>query len=239
MILLKDRDDPRRRLLLQALAAGVLGLGLPARYALAQILGKVPDKLPPGRSIYEMNGEVKVNNSAAGLETQVKTNDTVETGPNGRVAFVVGQDAFLMRSNSKLTVRGQGGIVETVQLFAGKLLSVFGKTRHQVRTPTAIVGIRGTGVYTEADPELTYFCTCYGITDMYGANDPESKETINARHHDAPKYIVANAPAGKRIRPAPFINHTDEELMIIEALVGRTVPFSFSSQDYSAPRREY
>jgi len=239
MILIKDRDDPRRRLVLRALAAGLFGLTLPARYAQAQILGKTPDKLPPGRSIYDMNGQVQVNKSSAGIETQIKPNDTVETGPDGRVAFVVGQDAFLLRSNSKLTVRGQGGVVETVQLYAGKLLSVFGKSRHQVRTPTAIVGIRGTGVYTEADPELTYFCTCYGITDLYGANDPDSKETINARHHDAPKYITANAPAGKRIRPAPFINHTDEELMIIEALVGRTVPFAFSSQDYTAPRREY
>src|SRR5687768_14325025 len=101
MILIKDRDDPRRRLMLRALAAGLFGLSLPARYAQAQILGKVPEKLPPGRSIYEMNGDVKVNNNAAGIETQVKPNDTVETGPNGRVAFVVGQDAFLMRSNSK------------------------------------------------------------------------------------------------------------------------------------------
>lgn len=239
MYFIRDKDDPRRRMVLRALAAGTLGLALPSRFTQAQFFGKVPDKLPPGRSIYEMNGDVTVNSNAAGLETQVKPNDTVETGPNGRVAFVVGQDAFLLRGSSKLTVRGQGGIVETVQLYAGKLLSVFGKSRHQIRTPTAIVGIRGTGVYAEADPEQTYFCTCYGLVDIYGANDPESKETINAKHHDAPKYIVAKAPAGKRIRPAPFINHTDEELMIIEALVGRTVPFAFSSQDYQAPRREY
>jgi hypothetical protein len=239
MVFIKDRDDPRRRLLLQALAAGVLGMGLPTRYAQGQLLGKIPDKLPPGRSIYDMQGNVKVNDNVAVLETPVKPNDTVETGPDGRVAFVVGQDAFLLRGNSKLTVRGQGGIVETVQLYAGKLLSVFGKSRHQVRTPTAVVGIRGTGVYTEADPEQTYFCTCYGLVELFGANDPDSKETINAQHHDAPKYILASAPAGKRIRSAPFINHTDEELMIIEALVGRTVPFAFSSQDYQAPRREY
>lgn len=239
MYFIRDRDDPRRRLLLQALAAGALGLGLPARQSQAQLLGKVPEALPAGRSIYEMAGDVRVNSSVAGIETLVKPNDTVETGPGARVAFVVGQDAFLMRSNSKLTVRGQGGLVETLQLYAGKVLSVFGKTRHQLRTPTAIVGIRGTGVYTEVDPGQTYFCTCYGLVDLFGANDPESKETINAQHHDKPKYIVANAPIGQRIRPAPFINHTDDELAIIEALVGRTVPFSFSSQDYQAPRREY
>lgn len=239
MYFIRDRDDPRRRLLLQALAAGALGLGLPARQSQAQLLGKVPEALPAGRSIYDMAGDVRVNSSVAGIETLVKPNDTVETGPDARVAFVVGQDAFLMRSNSKLTVRGQGGLVETLQLYAGKVLSVFGKTRHQLRTPTAIVGIRGTGVYTEVDPDQTYFCTCYGLVDLFGANDPESKETIAAQHHDKPKYILANAPRGQRIRPAPFINHTDEELMIIEALVGRTVPFSFSSQDYQAPRREY
>jgi hypothetical protein len=35
------------------------------------------------------------------------------------------------------------------------------------------------------------------------------------------------------------MNHTDQELMLIETLVGRTTPFVFSGTQYSAPRREY
>jgi hypothetical protein len=239
MILLKDKDDPRRRMLLQALAAGVLGYALPARSAQAQILGRVPTELPPGRSIYEIQGDVRVNGAAATLTTLIGPNDTVETGADGRIVFVVGKDSFLMRPNSKMALKGRQSLVDSVLLLGGKLLSVFGKSKHQLRTPTAIVGIRGTGVYTEADPQETYLCTCYGVVDLSASSDKGSSETIEARHHDKPRYIVAGASNGKSIRPALFKNHTDEELMILEAIVGRTVPFAFSSEDYKAPRREY
>lgn len=239
MILMKDKDDPRRRVLLQALAAGLFAIGLPSRRAGADVLGKVPGPLPPGRSIYDLQGEVKVNGVSATLETKIGPTDTVETGKNGLIIFVVGQDSFVVRGNSKLVLKGERGLLDTVQLFTGKVLSVFGKSRHQIRTPSAIVGVRGTGVYTESDPQQTYMCTCYGVVDLYASNDPNSKETIEAKHHDKPRYILSSAAVGQRIRPAPFINHTDEELMILEAIVGRTPPFVFSSQDYTAPRREY
>jgi len=57
--------------------------------------------------------------------------------------------------------------------------------------------------------------------------------------HDRPLYILGQGPAGRTIRDAPFINHTDQELMLIEALVGRTPPFVFPKDDYTGPRRDY
>jgi hypothetical protein len=101
------------------------------------------------------------------------------------------------------------------------------------------MGIRGTGWYAESDPDQTYFCTCYGTTDVSASNDPDSRETVVSRHHDKPLYILADAERGKSIRDAPFKNHTDQELMLIEALVGRTPPFTFPKDDYSGPRRDY
>jgi hypothetical protein len=63
---------------------------------------------------------------------------------------------------------------------------------------------------------------------------------VVATHHDKPLYILADPKAtGNNIRRAPFKNHTDQELMLIETLVGRTPPFVFPGQDYDAPRREY
>jgi len=91
----------------------------------------------------------------------------------------------------------------------------------------------------ESDPEQTYFCTCYGTVDMSARNDRASRETIKTTHHDNPRYILGKGAAGKLIRPAPFVNHTDMELTLIETLVGRTPPFAFPRDDYSAPRREY
>jgi hypothetical protein len=127
-----------------------------------------------------------------------------------------------------------------LRLATGKLLSVFGRGRPtRIVTATATIGVRGTGVYAESDPEQTYFCTCYGVADITANNDRQSKETVAATHHDRPLYIAAKANAGNSIRRAPFINHTDQELMLIEALVGRTPPFVFPMNDYNAPRREY
>jgi hypothetical protein len=97
-------------------------------------------------------------------------------------------------------------------------------------------------VYVEADQEQTYFCTCFGVTEVSAKDDPDSKETVAASHHNKPLYIIGGAKnRGKSIRPAPFIDHTDQELALIEALVGRTLPqtFIFPDKRYEAPGRPY
>ena len=120
------------------------------------------------------------------------------------------------------------------------LLSVFPRgTPMQLKTKTATVGIRGTGVELEADPEQTYFCTCYGVADVTANDDPESKDTVVAQHHDRPLYILSGQSKGRNIRKAGFVNHTDQELMLIETLVGRKPPFVFPKDDYTGPRRDY
>ena len=58
-------------------------------------------------------------------------------------------------------------------------------------------------------------------------------------HHDAPRYVYAQEKNGQRIVPAPLINHTDQELALIEALVGREPPFGNFLDAYQAPRRRY
>jgi hypothetical protein len=239
-----EAEDPRRRLLIQALAAGAFTAALGNRSALADSLfGTPPGKLPPGQSIYRLRGKVKVNGDDAKMTTIIKPNDKVETGPKSEVVFVVGGHSMIMRENSNLTMEGKeeenSYVVQGLRLLSGKLLTVSRSKGTQVRTSTATIGVRGTGYYIESDPEQTYFCTCYGLTDVESNNDPASRDTVASKHHDKPLYILANEPEGKNIRRAPFINHTDQELMLIETLVGRTPPFVFAGSEYSKPRREY
>ena len=242
-----DSEDPRRRLLLQALATGLLaGATATQQTVVAGLFGDRPQPLPPGRSIYKLEGRVLVNGNPATLETRIGSTDVVETGNDGSIIFVVGQDAMLMRNNSKLVLTPEMGkqtviqsVVGNIRLLAGQLLSVFAKRRHTIETPTVVLGVRGTGVYLEVNPQETYLCTCYGIVDITAATDPSSRETIESKHHDKPRYIAANGSKGKHIRPAAFKNHTDQELMLIEEIVGRAPPFVFPSSEYSAPRREY
>ena len=236
-------DDPRRRWLIQALGAGYF-CTLPMAQALAQVLGSRPEKLPEGRSIYRVQGGVLVDGKAATLQTPVTPTSTIETQANGEIVYVQNQNSYIQRGNSRVVLeraeKPEGGFAAGLRIVTGALLSVFPRgSPMTLKTKTATVGIRGTGVYLEADEEQTYFCTCYGVADVSANEDPQSKDTVAASHHDRPLYILAKEPKGRNIRKAPFINHTDQELMLIETLVGRQPPFVFPKSDYSGPRRSY
>lgn len=239
----RELDDPRRRVLVRALSLTALG-GLWVPEAAAQFFGGRPDRLQAGRSIYRLGGEVTVNGAAATLDTVIRPGDTVRTGRGAEIIFVVGGQSMIVRENSTLTIekpeqQQESLLVRGLRLVSGALLQVSRDQKLVVRTANASIGIRGTGFYVEAEPERTYFCTCYGVTDVASSADPESRDTIAATHHDRPVYVVNDAPRGKRIRDAPFINHTDQELALIEALVGREPPFVFPKDSYSGPRRDY
>ena len=229
-----NAEDPRRAFLLKALAAGLLAAGGLPR-ARAQLFGRRPQKLPEGRSIYETSGAVTVNGQAASTATRVAAGDRIETGTGAQVIFVVGADAFILREKSRLEIGGSNFLVDALRLTTGALLSVFGKgAPKRVSTLTSSIGVRGTGLYVESDPERSYVCTCYGDVQIAVPDDPSVTERIVSKHHDAPRYVVK---ADRRIVPAPFINHTDVELALIEALVGRKPPFALFDEDYGGARR--
>lgn len=238
-------DDPRRLWLIQALSAGFFTTGLTEASAVGfSIFGSKPSRLPAGQSIYGLAGDVKVNDKVATLETPIKAGDTVQTAKNSEVIFVVNTHSMILRGDSKLVIEPSdesvgSAIIGGLRMLTGKLLSVSRNSPMRVATSTSTIGIRGTGFYVEADPEQTYFCTCYGATEVQANSDPESRESIAATHHDRPVYIVADGGKGKNIRNAPFVNHTDQELALIETLVGRKTPFVFSKDAYSGPRRTY
>ena len=205
----------RRRALL-ALAAGI-GLHPALRTALAQTSAT--------QGVRTARGSVSVNGRPATLGALIRPGDTVEVGKDALASFVVGQDAFLMRSNSRAELAGSGALVAAVKLVTGGLLSVFGGGEHRLTTATATIGIRGTGAYMEAEPWRTYFCLCYGSAEV-ATKEGAARESYSTQHHDAPRYIYGD---GRRqaIVPASVSNHTDAELILLESLVGRTPPQTF------------
>ena len=238
-------DDPRRLWLIQALTAGLLGAGWSTAEAITfGIFGSKPKKLPEGQSIYGLSGQVTVNDQQATLATRIKSGDTIQTAQNSEIVFVVNSHSMILRGDSKLQIEQPEGTTESLvigglRMLTGKLLSVSRNSAMRVTSGTATVGIRGTGFYIEADPERTYFCICYGATEVQANDDPQSRESIAATHHDRPVYIVKDGGSGNNIRAAPFVNHTDQELSLIETLVGRRTPFVFSNDSYTGPRRTY
>lgn len=236
------KNQSRREFLDGAMKAGVLSaagstsLLAPLVHAMGS-LKSVPRMIPEGKSIFKVEGKVYVDAKLANIDTIIKENSVVETrGPDSHIVFIVGKDAHLLRGNSILRLGKSSKLNEGLQLVTGKLLSAFGKRRDSERevlhqTTTATIGIRGTAVYTEAESDRTYICTCYGKTRLTANTDPSVYEDVKARYHDKPRYIYAEPQNGQLIAPAPIINHTNDELYLLEACQQRRLPRSFAA-DY-------
>ncbi len=181
----------------------------------------------------EVKGEVLINGKPVKAGAAVTPGDSVATAPGASAVFVIGRDAFLIRESSELRTAGRSVLTGSMRLATGKLLSVFGRGQRSITTPTSTIGVRGTGIYIEAETERTYVCLCYGMADLQANSMPEARQTVTTTHHDAPRYIHARGGAPIRmIETAPVINHTDAELIMLEALVGRKPPFVGSGLEY-------
>ena len=211
----------RRRWLLRTVASlGTAALPGAVRHVLA--MGERP--AAPG--LYRVEGDVRVNGRPAGAGRLIRPGDIVETGPRSEAVFVVGRDAYLLRAGSRLETVGREMLIDTLRVVTGRLLSVLGPGARRIQTPTATIGIRGTGIYVEAEPGRTYVCTCYGTADLQSTEKPDERETVTTTHHDQPRYVYGKSmPSIRMIEGAPVINHTDAELTMLEALVGRRPPF--------------
>ena len=208
-----DIDRARRRALLALLGAGG-GLAGALRLAIAQ------PAIAEG--MRQVRGEVSVNGKPVRAGDPVRPGDVVATGPRSSAAFVVGRDAFLVREATRVEIAGGLG-ADLLRLVTGKLLGVFGAGRaRRLVTPNATIGIRGTGAYLEAEAVRSYFCLCYGTADVETA-DGRTKDTYTTTHHESPRYLYGDGRKDA-MTAARVVNHTDAELIMLEALVGRTPP---------------
>ena len=198
--------------------------------------------LPPIRQgIHRLDGELQVDGHPEGLEAVIKPNSTVSTGSSGHAVLVMGEDAFLLGEKTKVTFHPDPAsskrptvissekkavpsqIRRTIgfTLHAGKILSVFGAGAKTLKVPTAVIGIRGTGLFLQVHSDHDYMCLCYGRADIRMNADPSVREELKTQHHESPRALTADA----QIHVAPMLNHTDEELYMLEALVNRKPAF--------------
>lgn len=203
---------------------------------------------PPVPGFARLRGEVRVNGAPASPDRPITPDSTVVTGSDSLAILSIGGDAFLIRENSEVRFqpappqlaaqeptekKSDAGPLITLKvkrvqgffLKTGRILSVFGPgPERTLHTPTAVAGIRGTGIYMEEEEGRAYICACYGTTTLHPAYLHTSKQTITTRHHESPFYVYPQG-AAIPIEVAPMINHTDEELILLEALHDRRPPF--------------
>jgi len=212
-------SDRRRRMVLRLIAAGLIG---------ADTLARAPRgwAQQAADGVNRLIGTVSVNGRAADVGTPVGPGDSVTTGPDGHAVIVIGDNAFLFRNDSEVEFEPEPDnvAVRALTVVSGAILSVFGPGDNTIRTPVASIGIRGTGAYVDSRANQTYVCICYGEADFRSA-EGQVLDSVQTFHHDAPKRIHAET-TGARIEPAPVIDHTDAELILLESLVGRVPPFA-------------
>lgn len=188
------------------------------------------------QGVRRIQGSVTVNGLSAQIGTIVNVGDEVVTGVGSEVIFVVARSVYLLRDNTRMTVETveskdmKAKSIVTLKLLRGKMLGVFGGRQHHITTPTAVMGVRGSGAYVEAFVNHTYVCICYGIGELKSHHDPSVSETIRTVHHESPRFIYP-PDRPQIITRAPVFNHTDAELFMLERIAGRTPPFADTEGD--------
>jgi len=177
------------------------------------------------KNIQSLKGDVKVNGKPISEKTQIQAGDVITTGENSQVIFLVEKDVYRLGSNAELKVQGKNKLIDSMRLVTGGLMSVFEKgSRRELQTASATIGIRGTGFYCVVEEEQTYFCTCYGSTEV---NTSEGERIIQATQTHHKPYFIDNKTGEFSLPPPDLKNHTNEELIYLESLVNRQPPKSF------------
>jgi len=187
-------------------------------------LGLMLPGVTHANSIQQLSGTVFVNRRFANIGTAVNPGDTVTVAHGANVAFTVDQGAYLLRGGTTMKIESdESSVFKGLRLLTGAVLGVFGQGEKRIYTRTATIGIRGTGLYLDTAPDKTYFCTCYGETELRvrGMNS----RVMTATHHNA--VMIHTPPSGKNEIQgmAGFEYHADDELRAMESLQGRKVPF--------------
>ena len=76
-------------------------------------------------------------------------------------------------------------------------------------------------MYAAVTKDKLYTCTCYGHTDLIVGLE---REDVISKHHNA--HIVTTNKAGNaQMKAFEVIDHNDDELRMLESLVGRKPSF--------------
>lgn len=187
-------------------------------------LGGIPAAIAQQRSnIVELSGDALCNGRPLQAEQVIRTGDQIQTGPGAGLVFAMGNAAFRVRQNTTISIEPgtTPTAVKILRIVTGAVVSIWSKGDDRIIiTPTLVAGIRGTGAYTEVMPQRnnrTYFCNCYGKIALQAG---KSKVQSQSNYHQS-FWVDTTKRGGKEITPAGYIDHTDEELEFLAALIGQ------------------
>ncbi|MBF0096918.1 MAG: hypothetical protein HQM04_00450 [Magnetococcales bacterium] len=178
------------------------------------------------QGVRRLQGELLVDGVPTSAGARIQPGATLATGPASRTILVMGQDAYLLGADTQVTFHPAERPEQPLHspgltLQAGRLLSVFGRGQKNLHLPSLSIGIRGTGIYLQSEAGQDYLCLCYGQADLSRRDQTAEQEFLDSAYHTA-----RLSQSGQPLRNGPLLNHSDEELFMLEALTGRTPSFT-------------
>jgi hypothetical protein len=180
-------------------------------------------------NIHQLRGEVFINNRSASLSSRIAAGSKIVVSHGGELAFSIGNDAFLLKGGTAVELVG-GSPLSGLRLLTGSMLASLESRSKPFRlvSSMAIVAVRGGAVYLSAEPHRLYTCSCYGETDL---RIGRHRQQISASSHTAHEIVknpsgkTGDKMAGLALNDMDVIDHTDDELRMLESLVGRVPAF--------------
>lgn len=219
-------DSSGRRFVLRAATAWV-GTG---GFAMAQTQQR--------GNIAELEGDALLNGKRLLQRQSILSGDTLQTGAGCHVIFVIGNAAFHVRQNSRVTAE-RGATLSSVGLLRvhkGAVISVWDQAAAiRVATPTLTVTLRSGGLYTEVFEKrrnLSYLCNCYGTMRLNSAGAHVVSSSV---YHEAYWAGVEDSENAGLV-PAPHIKHSDEELEFLAWLLVQKTAWQISGKKSTKDR---
>ena len=189
-----------------------------------------PEPLKPFNGTVDyLEGEVHVDGAEADLGHEVRDGSTVQTAKQSLCEILFDEsNVFRIEENTILSISSEGQ--KQIELRTGVLAGVFTKlrklsseTNFEIRTPTAVAGIRATVFYVKVEkPSSVYVCICNGSLAL---SDDEGNErfVLEAQHHKARRFIRENG--GIVVETAPVLYHSDEYMNRLAEKIDFSIPW--------------
>jgi hypothetical protein len=187
----------------------------------------------PGRAsgvVEFVDGDVRINGVMADFGQVVQFGDWVQTGPGASIDIVFDRANIFRLGENTVAVIEIGSSSQRVDLRYGTFAAVFDRVRtlsgrgtFDVRTPTAVAGVRGTSFFLRVlDRETTYVCTCNGTLDLDPHGDAASF-LDSAPQHSA--HYFREVDGAVTVEVAPQIYHDNDTLNVLADVIDVTIPW--------------
>ena len=169
---------------------------------------ELPQQIPQAK-IYFIFGNVQVNGQTAKINQILTENDKLSTGPESSVEMILDpQTGVQLRENSEADVKFKDAGWQ-LDVKHGAVLNLVARgTRYNLKSPLAVIAVRGTIYYTHVYNDTSqYICNCNGTIEIDYGNEIK---TVSSSHH-TPYSLEGHGP-GSTIQSDVMKEHDDVQI---------------------------